>query len=321
VITPDFNSVVCFALQSLAMILKGWKDVATHLGCGLRTAQRWEQFGLPVRRPNAHKRSAVLALSEELDAWVSEQAGSTRPSSSETAHTSFSHRILIIDPDERLLVDLSAKLVREGYEVRTARDGFEALAVMQVGVPNLVISEVKMPMMSGFELMGVIRRRFPATAVIASSADFSPASSPTLLCDRYIAKGPNARFERLEAARELLAQSPLRAQPAKVDTAPAWILRSTKGYVVLSCLSCLRSFSLAIQTAILGTDATTPCVHCGVQVRYHIDDSVLPMAGELSHLIQTARARIDSSKARVRAFRETGRIRNPKRGTVSRRHR
>jgi hypothetical protein len=51
------------------MILKSWKEIANHLHCGVRTAQRWEQeFGLPIRRPP--DRNVVLAISEELDEWV-----------------------------------------------------------------------------------------------------------------------------------------------------------------------------------------------------------------------------------------------------------
>ena len=52
------------------MILNGWKEIANHLGRGVRTVQRWEQLGLPVRRPNSRLRSAVICTSEELDAWV-----------------------------------------------------------------------------------------------------------------------------------------------------------------------------------------------------------------------------------------------------------
>lgn len=190
------------------MILKGWKDVAKHLGCGVRTAQRWERLGMPVRRPNPHKHSAVLAVTEELDACVSDFAAIAEPSASEISRPRFSYRILIADDDERLLLDLSAKLAAEGYEVRTARDGFEALAAMRDAAPDLVISELRMPKMSGFELLSVVRRRFPSTAVIASSCEFIPAASPTILCDRYIEKGPNSRFEVVEAVRELLELSP-----------------------------------------------------------------------------------------------------------------
>ena len=54
----------------MSVILNGWKEIANHLGRGVRTVQRWEQLGLPVRRPKGSDRSAVLALCEELDEWV-----------------------------------------------------------------------------------------------------------------------------------------------------------------------------------------------------------------------------------------------------------
>lgn len=52
------------------MILSGWKEIADYLHCGVRTVQRWERNGLPIRRPTAGKRSHVIARSEELDQWV-----------------------------------------------------------------------------------------------------------------------------------------------------------------------------------------------------------------------------------------------------------
>ncbi|MGH9521573.1 MAG: hypothetical protein ACRD3E_03460 [Terriglobales bacterium] len=52
-------------------VLSGWKEIAAYMGRGVRTVQRWEKLGLPVRRPNAHLRSAVLASTEEIDSWIS----------------------------------------------------------------------------------------------------------------------------------------------------------------------------------------------------------------------------------------------------------
>lgn len=52
------------------MILWGWKEIGKHLGCSVRTAQRWEAQGLPVRRPLPGKRAHVLAESDQLDQWV-----------------------------------------------------------------------------------------------------------------------------------------------------------------------------------------------------------------------------------------------------------
>jgi hypothetical protein len=52
------------------MIVSGWKEIAGHLRRGVRTVQRWEQYGLPIRRPAGRSRSAVFAISEEIDKWA-----------------------------------------------------------------------------------------------------------------------------------------------------------------------------------------------------------------------------------------------------------
>ena len=55
------------------MLLTGWKEIAAHLRCGVRTVQRWEQLGLPVTRPTraaGQKRGPVIADSQRLDSWI-----------------------------------------------------------------------------------------------------------------------------------------------------------------------------------------------------------------------------------------------------------
>jgi len=54
-----------------SLALNSWKEIASYLGRGVRTVQRYErELGLPVRRPHGRSRSAVIALSDELDAWL-----------------------------------------------------------------------------------------------------------------------------------------------------------------------------------------------------------------------------------------------------------
>src|SRR5215831_2493031 len=230
------------------MILKGWKDIAKYLGCGVRTVQRWEKLGVPVRRPIKGMRSAVMAITEEVDVWLKRRSPTTddpaAPDSIASLSPGFRHRILIADDDEALLITVAARLSDDGYEVRTARDGFEALAVMRERAPDLLVSDLRMPNMSGFELFSIVRHRFPAIAVIAYSGEFTAAGNPSLLCDRLIEKGRNSTFELLDAIQDLLSHSPLRPQPARIAAAPAWIPRSINGYFVLTCLNCLRSFSV-----------------------------------------------------------------------------
>ena len=52
------------------MILTGWKEISKYLRYGVRTVQRWQRKGLPVKRINNTLRSPVVADAEELDAWI-----------------------------------------------------------------------------------------------------------------------------------------------------------------------------------------------------------------------------------------------------------
>lgn len=56
--------------------LTGWKEISTFLRRGVRTVQRWESLGLPIRRIKGGRLSSVFAFAEELDAW--EKASPTR---------------------------------------------------------------------------------------------------------------------------------------------------------------------------------------------------------------------------------------------------
>ena len=75
---------------------------------------------------------------------------------------SFHYRVLVVDDDERILRVSSEILAHTGkYEVQTGRDGFEALVLLRKALPDVIISDLKMPGMSGFELLSIVRRRFP----------------------------------------------------------------------------------------------------------------------------------------------------------------
>jgi hypothetical protein len=58
-------------------LLSGWKEIAEHLHLTVRTAQRWERLGLPVRRVSDSPCSPVVAIPDELELWA--RAQSLRP--------------------------------------------------------------------------------------------------------------------------------------------------------------------------------------------------------------------------------------------------
>ena len=51
-------------------LLSGWKEIANYMHQGVRTVQRWEAIGLPVRRVKKTRRAPVIAFADDLDAWA-----------------------------------------------------------------------------------------------------------------------------------------------------------------------------------------------------------------------------------------------------------
>ena len=207
----------------------------------------------------------------------------------------------MVDDEETVLETTAAILSQEGYQVQLARDGFEALASLRGSLPEVLITDLNMPGMSGFELMSVIRKRFPSIAVIATSAEFTPVSLPAgVLADRFVAKGNSPPIELLEMVRELISESPLRSQPARTEAAPAWVPRSGR-YLVLTCPACLRSFSVPSNGIKVGKRASENCVHCETEVSYYVDASVV---ADRPSLIDTLRKHIESAKESIESSRQ-----------------
>src|SRR5438552_398897 len=71
-------------------------------------------------------------------------------------------RILIIDDMPENLVILMAYLSSEGYDIVTAQNGVEALATVTSQAPDLIISDIMMPKMGGFEFIEKFRRNYPS---------------------------------------------------------------------------------------------------------------------------------------------------------------
>ncbi len=75
-------------------------------------------------------------------------------------------KILVVDDEDALRTVLSGELVSEGYEVRTAADGDEAISNIQKESFDLVLLDIKMPRMNGFEVLKFIKEKFPKTRVV-----------------------------------------------------------------------------------------------------------------------------------------------------------
>lgn len=66
-------------------------------------------------------------------------------------------RLLVVDDDPGLLLAVSETLRAEGYDVKTARRGAEALIIVAQTLPDLIISDIRMPGMDGYQLVRNLR--------------------------------------------------------------------------------------------------------------------------------------------------------------------
>ncbi len=180
----------------------------------------------------------------------------------------FRRRILLVDSNEALLLGCSNALLAEGYEVITARNGFEALHILRGAHPDLLITELNLPHMSGFELLSVVRKRFPPISVIATSGEYTVITVPhEAICDAFVPKSAEFFPELIAEARALISESPIRGSQAKAPVAAVWIPRSAAGYIVLTCPECLRSFSASEAKSDCAHDV---CVFCGTDVPFRM---------------------------------------------------
>ncbi len=74
--------------------------------------------------------------------------------------------ILVVDDEEALRTVLSSELEGEGYAVASAGDGDEAMTALQEKAFDLVLLDIKMPKVDGFEVLRFIKERYPTTKVI-----------------------------------------------------------------------------------------------------------------------------------------------------------
>lgn len=170
-------------------------------------------------------------------------------------------RILLVDDEPSIRFVLGAVLEHAGYAVDSAEDGFAALRKLQSAMPDLVITDLRMPNMNGFELLSVLRTRFPQLPTIAISGEFLRAGDQSPIADAFFQKGNYATDDFLQTIARLLNttrdRTPIAQPPvwSPVGDAP----------LMLTCTKCLRSFPIE------ACDGGAPpkeidCVFCGTHL-------------------------------------------------------
>ena len=140
-------------------------------------------------------------------------------------------KILLVEDDNNLREIYEARLQAEGYTIVSARDGEEALVVAKAEKPDLVISDVMMPKISGFEMLDILRNteglqhvKVIMLTALGQSEDQKRADS--LGADRYLVKSQVTLEDIVNVSQTLLAEAgaieaPVETPEPAAEPAPA----------------------------------------------------------------------------------------------------
>lgn len=140
---------------------------------------------------------------------VGERSRSTKSFPQGTTNPQSPHSILVVDDNPDLRTYVSDILRRSGYQVYTARNGYEGFSKAQELAPNLIITDLMMPLVTGVEMIQMIRAeaKLKGTPIILLTAKVDEETrieSTENGADAYLAKPFNDR-ELLAEVRNLLA--------------------------------------------------------------------------------------------------------------------
>ena len=122
------------------------------------------------------------------------------------------HKILIVDDEPNILLSLEYLMQREGFEVRVARDGVQAIEAIQQDAPDLILLDVMMPGKTGLEVCQHVRaiERLQSVQIImltAKGRETDVAKGLALGADAYMTK-PFSTRELVQKVADMLGAAP-----------------------------------------------------------------------------------------------------------------
>ena len=132
-------------------------------------------------------------------------------------------KIMLVEDDNNLREIYEARLLAEGYEIVSAEDGEQALAMAVKEKPDLIISDVMMPKISGFDMLDILRstpetRDTKVIMMTALSQVEDKTRADKLGADRYLVKSQVTLEDVAKVAKEVLDGQPAAAAPVAAAT-------------------------------------------------------------------------------------------------------
>jgi CheY-like chemotaxis protein len=176
---------------------------------------------------------------------------------------------------------LSIHLKKAGFQAIHAEDGIDALMKLRDTLPSVIISDLKMPRMSGFEFIAVVRRRFPTIPIIALAGEIPSEFSVDIKPDCWFEKGMLGLPELMKTVSYLARKAPNHIDLPPAISIPIRTGPGGDGYIVLTCPDCLRLFRVTNTSGNKGVEGTAVCTHCEARVPFSIE-SPAPQGAPIS---------------------------------------
>jgi CheY-like chemotaxis protein len=138
--------------------------------------------------------------------------------------------VLVVDDEPLIRTTMSMVLAGIGYRVRSADNGLTALREIRHEMPDILLTDLNMPGMSGFELLSVVSHCFPAMHTIAMSGAFSGREMPPgVVADAFYEKGRRVEtlFQIIETLPRIKLHVPQPSVPVVVNLSIAHVRNSS----------------------------------------------------------------------------------------------
>jgi DNA-binding response OmpR family regulator len=124
------------------------------------------------------------------------------------------YKLLVVDDDKDIVETLKNRLLREGYEVEVAYDGEEALAKTRETNPDVILLDLMLPKLNGFEVLKEIREKYSEkwkpVIIISAKGDLETTKQCySLEADHYLPK-PCSIEQILRGIKTMVSLIPLR---------------------------------------------------------------------------------------------------------------
>ena len=181
--------------------------------------------------------------------------------------------VLLVDDDRSIRNLVSVYLEKVGLQAIHAEDGIDALVKLRETLPRVIISELEMPRMSGLELIGVVRRRFPVIPVVALSESIPNEFPAEAKPDYYLEKNIRRFPDLLHVVTDLARKTPDHIDLPQVVPTPVRTQLGFAGYFMLTCTDCLRTFRVTSTPGDKMVEGTAVCTYCEARVPFLIESS------------------------------------------------